>query len=301
MPNLLKQIRRKLFGLDEQEAAFLKAIADTNHLISLLQTSFDHLHLNHSRTLVEVIGQNYPATRLSCHINGVSLRVPVTILRTYAHCLATSPKDSFNYRVESHCVEWLAQHLTTGDTFLDIGAAFGVISFPLAQVVGNSGHIYAFEPARQTRKSLEQIVQDNQIENITVVPQAIADETGIAEFIEYSTDNLFSWASDTSTLAANVQPSQKHYTTYSVEITTLDHFVDSQGIFPKAIKIDIEGFELYALQGGQKTLSKHRPYLCIDIHDDIRTKVSALAGVQSLLESLGYSCRVIEHTLFASP
>jgi FkbM family methyltransferase len=36
-------------------------------------------------------------------------------------------------------------------------------------------------------------------------------------------------------------------------MTTLDQFVQAQGIEPSAIKIDIEGFELYALQGGKQT------------------------------------------------
>lgn len=301
MSNFLKQIRRKLFGLDEQEAALHRAIADTNELIANLQQSFDHLHLNYSRTLVEVVSQSHPQTQLSCRINGLPLQIPVSVLRAYAHCLETSQKDSLNYRVESHCVDWLRQHLQTGDVFVDVGAAYGVISLPLAHHLGPTGHVYAFEPARQTRQLLAQIINHNNISNITLLPQAIADKVGSADFIEYSNDNPFTWASDTSTLAANVQPSQKHYQTYSVEITTLDQVLEQQAIRPQAIKIDIEGFELYALQGGQKTLAQCRPALCIDIHEDIRTKASALLGVQPLLESLGYRLQLQEHTLFAAP
>ncbi|WLT39901.1 FkbM family methyltransferase [Synechocystis sp. B12] len=176
-----------------------------------------------------------------------------------------------------------------------------MISIPLAEIVGNSGHIYAFEPARQTRQSLEQIVKGNHLENITVLPLAIADETGEAEFIEYSTDNRFSWAADTSTLAKDVEPSLDNYATYAVEITTIDKFAKENNLRPKAIKIDIEGFELYALQGAMETLKTCRPYLCIDIHADVKTKQSALLGVQPLLEGLGYRCNSDGHTLFASP
>jgi FkbM family methyltransferase len=234
-------------------------------------------------------------------INGVPLRVPIEILRAYSHCLETSQEFSFTYCIESHCVDWLAQHLQPGDVFLDVGAAYGVISIPLASLVGSTGHIYAFEPARQTRNSLQQIIDGNHLENITVVPLAIADEVGEAEFIEYSTDNRFSWAADTSTLAKDVEPSLDNYSTYAVEITTLDKFVLEKNIRPKAIKIDIEGFELYALQGGMETLKTCKPYLCIDIHQDVKTKKSALLGVKPLLESLGYRCDTDGHTLFASP
>ncbi len=301
MQNIFKQLRRKLFGLDEQEAALHKAIADTNELISNLQKSFDHFHLNYSQALVEIIAQGQSQTTLSCIVNGVPLQVPVEILRAYSHCLETSHKVSFNYCVESHCVAWLSQFLKEGDLFLDVGAAYGVISLPLASIVGNKGHIYAFEPARQTRNSLQDLITNNQFENITIVPCAIADQVGIAEFIEYSTDNRFSWAADTSTLAEGVNPILDNYSTYSVEITTIDQFVQEKNIKPRAIKIDIEGFELYALQGASHTLKTLKPYLCIDIHEDIKTKQSALLEVQPLLESLGYECRINEHTLFASP
>lgn len=301
MQNFFKQLRRKLFGLDEQEAAMLKAIADTNDLIAGLQKSFDHLHLDYSRALVEIVAQNQPHTTLSCVINGVPLRVPMEILRAYSHCLETSQEFSFTYCIESHCVDWLAKHLQPGDVLLDVGAAYGVISIPLASLVGSTGHIYAFEPARQTRNSLQQIISGNHIDNITVVPLAIADEVGEAEFIEYSTNNRFSWAADTSTLAKDVEPSLDNYATYAVEITTLDKFAEQKNIRPKAIKIDIEGFELYALRGGMETLKACKPYLCIDIHDDVKTKKSALLGVQPLLESLGYQCETDGHTLFASP
>ncbi len=308
MQKLLKQIRRKLFGLDEQEAAFQRAIADTNELIATannsitnLQQSLDSLHHNYSRALIEVVAQSQPQSVLSCMINGMPLRVPAEILRSYSHCLELSQKFSLNYCVESHCVQWLSQHLETGDVFIDIGAAYGVVSLPLSSVLGSAGHIYAFEPARQTRHLLEQLLQKNQPENITIVPKAIADEVGTAEFIEYSSENYLSWASDASTLAANVQPSQKHYQTYSVEITTIDKFVSENSLHPKAIKIDIEGFELYALQGGKAMLKRDRPYLCIDIHNDVKTNASALLGVQPLLENLGYHCQMEGHTLFASP
>jgi FkbM family methyltransferase len=195
-------------------------------------------------------------------------------------------------------VDWLAQFLNPGDIFLDVGAAYGVISLPLAQKVGPTGQVYAFEPARRTHTLLKQLLTDNELTNITVIPAAIADQKGTAEFIEYSVENQFSWATDTSTLADGVTPTMKHET-YSVEIMTLDQFVGEHNITPKAIKIDIEGFELYALQGANDLLKSVKPYLCIDIHQDVKTQQSSLIEIQPLLESFGYDCHVNQHTLFA--
>ena len=299
MPNPLKQLRRKLFGLDEQEAALHRAISDTNDLIAQLQRSFDHLHRDYSRALVEIVAQNQPKNLLSCVINDCPLKVPVEILRSYAHCLETSQEISFSYRIETHCVEWLAQFLQPGDTFLDVGAAYGVISLPLAQIVGDRGKIYAFEPAKKTRHLLEYLLHSNHLKNITVVPKAISDQPGEAEFVEYSTDNQFAWAADTSALASEIPPSQENYQTYAVEVTTLDEFVKSYNLSPQAIKIDIEGFEQYALEGAKHCLQSYHPALCIDIHQDVKTKESALLTVEPFLKALGYQCEYREHTLFA--
>jgi len=290
MLNSLKKLRRKLFGLDEQEA--------TTH--RLIQENLNRVHQAYSRILIETLSQNFPKTLLNCTVNGVALRVSVDILKTYAHCLQGSPNLDFTYTVETHCVDWLAQYLQSGDIFFDVGAAYGVISLPLAQRVGPTGQVYAFEPARRTNAQLQQLLTDNALTNITIIPTAIADQAGSAEFIEYSAENQFSWATDTSTLSAGVTPTMKHQT-YSVEIITLDQFVAEHNLIPKAIKIDIEGFELYALHGGMETLKTIRPYLCIDIHQDVKTQQSSLITIQPLLESLGYQCQLRQHTLFAAP
>ena len=259
MIKTLKKLRRKLFGLDEQEA--------TTH--RLIQENLNRVHQSYSRVLIETLSQNFPQTLLNCTVNGVALRVSVDILKTYAHCLQGSPNLEFTYTVETHCVDWLAQFLNPGDIFLDVGAAYGVISLPLAQKVGPTGQVYAFEPARRTNTQLKQLLADNALTNITVIPAAIADKEGTAEFIEYSAENQFSWATDTSTLADGVIPTMKHQT-YPVEIMTLDQFVAEQNIIPKAIKIDIEGFELYALYGAKEVLKTAKPCLCIDIHQDVK-------------------------------
>ena len=290
MIKTLKKLRRKLFGLDEQEA--------TTH--RLIQENLNRVHQSYSRVLIETLSQNFPQTLLNCTVNGVALRVSVDILKTYAHCLQGSPNLEFTYTVETHCVDWLAQFLNPGDIFLDVGAAYGVISLPLAQKVGPTGQVYAFEPARRTNTQLKQLLADNALTNITVIPAAIADKEGTAEFIEYSAENQFSWATDTSTLADGVIPTMKHQT-YPVEIMTLDQFVAEQNIIPKAIKIDIEGFELYALYGAKEVLKTAKPCLCIDIHQDVKTEQSSLIEIQPWLEKLGYDCQVQQHTLFAQP
>lgn len=280
----------------ENHLTHLEAKVEANQQYNM---SLLHELLSQQNTFRDLVKQSRPGTILDCWINRVSALIPIEVLKTYIHCLNATSEEKLRFDVETHCSDWLANQLKAGDTFLDVGAAYGVISLPLISLLGEKGHIYAFEPAKNTRYLLEKIIQLNQFKNITVVPFAISDQLGTAEFIEYSSDNQFSWASDTSTLASAIQPTLENYSTYQVEITTIDDFVKSKNIQPKAIKIDIEGFEQYALEGARNTLESYHPALCIDIHQDVRTQESALLTVEPFLKNLGYQCECKEHTVFA--
>lgn len=249
----------------------------------------------------ELVTESKAGSVLTCRINHLDLLAPVEPLQAYQHCLQPLSQQKLNYAIETHCSDWLRSHLQPGDTVLDIGAAFGVITLPLADAVGQAGHVYAFEPAHRTQKLLEKILELNGMTNVTLVPAAISDRMGSAEFIEYTPDNELSWAPDTSSLMSEAGPQLDKHLRYSVEVTTIDEFVSALGIQPKAIKMDIEGFELYALQGGKITLEKYSPYLCVDIHKDVRTGESALVDVEPLLKSYGYEVQMQGHTLFGTP
>jgi len=49
----------------------------------------------------------------------------------------------------------LREHLTSGSTFVDIGANFGIYALQAAPVVGSSGHILAVEPNPEALRLLE--------------------------------------------------------------------------------------------------------------------------------------------------
>ena len=264
--------------------------------------ALDQVLKDQKRELIkELLNQIKPGSIVECCINGVELLAPIEPLQVYQHCLYPTAEEKLNFSVENHCAQWLSARINYGDTILDIGAAFGVISVPLAKEVGKKGHIYAFEPAKNTQDILQQILNLNHFSNMTLVPQAISDKSGVAEFIEYSKNNDSSWASDTSTLnAPTIKPNFQH-SSYDVQVTTIDEFVNTYNLQPAAIKIDIEGFEFYALQGAKQTLENDLPYLCIDIHNDVKTGKSALLNVKPFLQSLGYTLTMEEHTLYGIP
>ncbi|NES86735.1 MAG: FkbM family methyltransferase [Moorea sp. SIO2B7] len=288
------RLRRGLGILDLEEKI--------DHLNHQIQASIELLLDKEKRKLIqEFVSKSKPGSLLSCCINHVDLLAPVEMLHLYPHCLQPRDEQKLNYLVETHCSDWLCAKLQPGDVVLDIGAAFGVITIPLSQAVGSEGHVYAFEPAIKTQKFLQQVIDLNKLKNVTLVHSAISDKPGSAEFIEYTSENELSWASDTSTLASDSNPHLENYLRYNVDVTTIDDYVMAAGIEPKAIKIDIEGFELYALYGAKNTLDKFSPYLCIDIHKDVKTGESAILGVEPYLVDKGYQIQVDGHTIYCTP
>lgn len=319
MINQLKfRLRRSLGLVDVQErvehlARQNQEIQNYNRLLeSQLKDTLDYnqrifnqveqlLDQQKKQFLRDVIQESKPGSLLNCCINNCDILAPVELLKLYSHCLEPNENKKLTYRVETHCIDWLASQLNSGDTILDIGASLGTISLPLAKIVGETGHIYAFEPARKTQQCLQKILDINQINNISVIKSAISEQPGMAQFIEYVDTNSFSWVADTSTLSISTIETNLEHLTYDVNVTTIDDFVFTHNLQPKAIKIDIEGFELYALHGGKSTLKNEAPYLCIDIHQDVKTGKSALLGVEPFLNSLGYQMELKKHTLFCTP
>ncbi|GBF86483.1 FkbM family methyltransferase [Aphanothece sacrum] len=296
--NSIKLFIRKALGLTHLENQVISLQQQQSQTIELLEKLNQQLL---RETCQELVTENKSGSILTCQMNDMEVLAPVEMLRIYPHCLHPKNDKKLTYYVETHCSNWLCSQIKEGDTVLDIGSAFGVIALPLSRAVGSQGHVYAFEPAKRTQHFLQQIVDLNHLDNVTVVKAAIADKPGEAEFIEYTPDNELTWASDVSTLnAPTVSHSLKHET-YKVEVTTIDDYVAAHNLQPKALKIDIEGFELYALHGAKTTLTTYLPYLCIDIHKDVQTGESALLGVEPFLSHLGYETRLEGHTLLCIP
>lgn len=211
-------------------------------------------------------------------------------------------EQKLTYFVETEQSSWLCDKIKPGDIVLDVGAAFGVVSITLSKALKDRGCVYAFEPSKTARHFLQAILDLNQISNVKIVATAVSEASGFADFVEYIYDDRLPWISDVSALAldSNSQKELNHLR-YSVDVTTIDDYVMAAGIVPKAIKMDIEGFESYALRGGQHTLKQFKPYLCIDIHQDVKTRKSSQLEIEPYLSSLNYKCYTKGHALYALP
>jgi FkbM family methyltransferase len=154
----------------------------------------------------------------------------------------------------------LKHHARAGATILDVGANVGCYTMLFAGWVGDSGHVYAFEPAAESRAGLERHLSINGLSTrVTVRPEAITDRSGVAPFIDAGThgDNRL------------VPPATSGTT--NVPAQSIDEFCEAAALSPDVIKIDIEGAELAALRGARRTIAARGAALAlfVELHPAI--------------------------------
>jgi FkbM family methyltransferase len=249
----------------------------------------------------ELVDKSKPGSVLTCHVNDMEMLLPIEILAMYRDCVRPRFGTLLAYQVERPHSDWICEKLKPGDVALDIGSSVGMIASAMSRAVGPGGAVYAFEPCRTTAGRLNQVISLNSLANIIHVPKAVSDRVGNCDFTELLfEEGQCAWVAEASSLAINAEatPSTRQLH-YSVETTTIDAFVEETGIRPAAMKIDIEGFEVDALQGGRETFGKYHPRVCIDIHLDPRTAVSTKDAAKKFLDDLGYRTSMLNHVLLA--
>ncbi len=149
-------------------------------------------------------------------------------------------------------LELFKKILKEGDVVLDIGANIGVYCIEASRIIGRMGVVYAFEPIADNIKLLTKNLQMNSISNVTLLPFAIGEKVGRIKI--YKVEN--SIATHTAGAISD------NYEDVSVE--TIDHFIEEKKLSIDLIKMDIEGYEGFAIEGGLKTLKKQQPKLFIE-------------------------------------
>lgn len=200
--------------------------------------------------------------------------------RTLTIALPTGPRFPLPYRsffasdvfVTEANVDWnseyiLAKYLRSLDPpgdFLDVGAHIGYYTALIAPV---ARRCCAFEPDPRNIANLRATITG--LRNVEVIQQAVADAEGEG-FLDVSVESSTSHLTSASS-AADTDP---------VRITSVDAFCKSRPeLRVSAVKIDIEGFDILALEGAQHTAETHRPVFLTEfgIEPDRPNSVERLA------------------------
>jgi FkbM family methyltransferase len=148
----------------------------------------------------------------------------------------------------------------SGDVIWNVGANVGVYVLQLAQLVGPTGRVVAFEPNPVAADLIEKNVNFNDFGNrVTVVRAAVGREPGEMDFFSVGADPM-GRPGQANPLLPNAAPIR-------VPVTTLDLALTHGR--PAGIVMDIEGWEIAALLSGTALMSTaHAPWFVVELHPD---------------------------------
>lgn len=175
--------------------------------------------------------------------------------------------------------------LRPGDVFVDIGANMGWFTVLAGRQIGDNGHVFSFEPAKEIWRQLCRSVEINALNNVTLERIALSDKNGTARL--------------TGILAENAGRGSIMGTESGIDLTNGEEVLvqsfdeywgDIQHKKVRLVKIDVEGAEWKVLNGmkiflGQKICD----YLMIEISDErLRKSGMRAENALNLLRECGY-------------
>jgi FkbM family methyltransferase len=150
--------------------------------------------------------------------------------------------------------------LQPGQNVIDIGANYGVYALPMAQKVGASGHVWAFEPASSTAQFLARGIAENGFGHVTLEQEAMSSAPGSAQLAFHVQAELRSIVHG----AAAPDGSEM------VSLVTLDDCMDRFGWQDiELIKIDAEGEEANIVKGGRRFFATLAPLVQYELRSAI--------------------------------
>ncbi|MEI6122117.1 MAG: FkbM family methyltransferase [Bacteroidota bacterium] len=189
--------------------------------------------------------------------------------------------------------------ITDGGIILDIGANIGVMLVHLARTHPYS-RIIAFEPMPYNIRALLRVIGYYKLNNVELITTALGNSIGEVDMVmpvkksarlqglsHVIHDSITEW-----------NEGEK----FTAPLTTLDTFIEVNKITSKitAIKLDVENFEYFVLEGARKTLAVHHPIVycelwenenrvkCFDLMKECNYKIMILRNKKLCKFEAGY-------------
>ncbi|CAK7071245.1 MAG: hypothetical protein DELT_01896 [Desulfovibrio sp.] len=173
-----------------------------------------------------------------------------------------------------------------GDTVFDVGANIGHHSVCLAQAAGRTGKVFAFEPQLPVFHILCANAMINACNTIYPFRVVVGEKSGVVELpaLDYAKDENFGAMCIENKAQRHENPIPK------ISIDDFVHNPTNAVASVNFIKIDVQTFELFVLQGAGETLAKHKPHLFIEISPYWMKKINNYdyREIYALLHSNGY-------------
>jgi len=188
--------------------------------------------------------------------------------------------------------------LRPGDVAIDAGAHIGFFTVHLADAVGASGRVYAFEPLDTNSALLERSIAENGYQDRVVLRRAAVGATSGTATLTFPLETLNSGGAyllrgGTAALRGNQ--------TRQVPLVALDDLAIRRPV--RLIKMDVEGAEPLVVRGAARILREDRPLLLSELHPVQLDRASSTTadGFLDQLRALGYRAHLVEHGSIGAP
>lgn len=159
---------------------------------------------------------------------------------------------------EPWIMQILKRYIREDSICLDIGANIGIISIAMS-ALASQGRVFAFEASKKNYELLKTNLSINHIQNVEPLHLAIYDRSGEVVFEHVNEFAAGSYISETEIHDHRAESER-------VQCVRLSDWVRSRGDLHTIdlVKMDIEGAEIRALEGGQEALRKYKSLLMVE-------------------------------------
>ena len=176
-------------------------------------------------------------------------------------------------------------------TVLDIGANIGIMTVHLAKSIKNVS-VFSFEPMPNNISAFNRIIKYFKLTNVRLFEIALGNSEGEAEMVMPVISNVR--MQGLSHVVHDSIPEFNEGEKFKVPLRMLDNMEEIINAKQRisAIKIDVENFEFFVLEGAQNTIRKHQPIVYAELWENENRD-----NCFSLFNSLNYrTFVVINHT-----
>lgn len=195
----------------------------------------------------------------------------------------------FKTRQDAQEIALLEKHVFNGAVVLDIGANIGFYAGILSRLVGEKGSVHCFEPDLRNFSRLKQTLtglQNVVLNNVAVGPR---------------TERINIYTSSNLNVDHRTYKPEEYDEELEVEAVAIDDYlarVPGDGTMKKVdfIKIDIQGFEMQAMKGMERTLSENADVKIISEFwpHGLKKAGSSASEYYDFLCGRGFSCYLLE-------
>lgn len=290
----IQQERFVIFGAGT-DGKMIKAILESYHLEIICFCDNNPVKFNQMFCGLQIISpeelrQQYPDVMIAI----ANQKYPVDILQQLLESGYSKNQilfqDGFIWaRYGEQYFDLEDMNLTPDEVFIDAGCYDGETSLEFIKwCSGNYKHIYAFEPEKTNMDRCRKIIEEHQINNITLFQKGLWSSSGKVFFED---------GKDSSSKIVETGNS-------SIEVAAIDDLLLNENV--TFIKMDIEGAELEALKGAEKTICKYRPKLAISIYHKLDDIIEIPLYLMEICSSYkfylrNYTCGPHETVLYGIP